>query len=389
MANWLTVNPTSGVNNYNLSVTADVNSTLSGRTKYIKVYSTLYGISDYCKVYQDNRIEETISINPTTYEVFNFHSIGEEIPVEITSNGNWTATTTSADITFSTTTGSGNGSVTVILTPNPNTTGTTRIIKFKTQDNVATLTLTQKYPAFIKYKTSDDSASRISGIEEYRDGYWYAFMTNTVQGEHRDDTKITYLELDGVTGLNAYAFAGCNNITTLVMNEGLKYIGNCAFQDVSHLSGVTTIPSTVTGVTSGKWFQNTYIDYLLVKGSLSGSSYRFRYAVDGSYQETGYTSVLGWNVVADTIELASSCTLSQYSLAVYPSTIKIRTGVHTPPPNNVYNQYWMTRYSGGRTDNRYVRNTQSTGFILLDAGMSVSDYEVFKPTSDWTITNAV
>ena len=236
MADWLTVTPNSGSNNYNLVVKADENDTITGRTTYIKAYNTQYNITDYCRVHQTERVEETIIVSPTTYEVNNFHTPQDNIVFEIISNGDWSAITSTSDIVFSTETGSGDGTVSVSIVPDKTITGGTRTIIFKTRDNSVTVTLTQKYQSFFKYQTSDGQQVNLTSNEVKYGDFWYAYSSNSTTGKHQNLTKLTYLELDGITQIDAYGFSGCTNITTLIFNDGLQIIGNCAFQGVKHIT---------------------------------------------------------------------------------------------------------------------------------------------------------
>ena len=78
-------------------------------------------------------------------------------------------------------------------------------------------------------------------------------LTCTIAGLH--DLSYTDLviesEIDGykVTGIEEWAFAGCFNITSVVIEDGIKEIGYCAFYQCYSLESIT-IPSSVTYIES-------------------------------------------------------------------------------------------------------------------------------------------
>lgn len=385
MENWLTVSPTSGFNNYNLTVNAEVNDTLSERTRYIKVYSDLYDLQDYCKAVQAKRAEETISVSPLTYEVNNFHYSQSNIRFDVTTNYSWTASTEYGDIVLSTSAGTGSGSVYVSIDPDNTISSNVRTIVFSTRDDSVTVVISQKYPSFIKYATTSGDAVIYGEKTVKRENYWYAFLSGTTAPTVRNNTDLTYVEFDGIEVIPAYGLSGCTNISTVVFNNGLRIIGNCAFFGVSHITNQLYFPPSITGATSGKWFENTLIDHAIIDCDLNGSTNWNSYSTES--ESSGTTSVLGRDVTATTVELRSNAVLHPYSLALGESRIIIREGVSPTVPEHLYSFYLHTKHYGSSEIETYNDKVANNGQVILDEGLSVTTYSSYLPNSNWTITN--
>lgn len=129
MSEWLTVTPSSGVNNYNLTVSADNNQSLTGRTRYIIAYNELYGLSGYCTVNQSARSEDSISISPSSASG---DYTSKQITVEVTASGNWNVI---SDLNVSPNNGSGDTTVTITIPENTTLDNVTYTVSFNTQDD--------------------------------------------------------------------------------------------------------------------------------------------------------------------------------------------------------------------------------------------------------------
>lgn len=381
MADWITINPTSGVNNYNLSVSVDNNQTLSARTTYIKVYNELYGLADYCKVLQNNVLFE-LDKESISFETGDIGSVLTDT-VTVEANANWDVSAPSW-ITLSQTSGS-SGTTSIVVSVDGNTGDErTGIITFTCNGVEKTVAVTQEASTPLLIYTTNDGVGILGGT--LYDGKWYLNITSVIEA-HRfeNQTTLTSIELRGVTGINAYAFSGCTNISTITFYEGLLYIGNCSFSGVRHITTPLLIPSTLTGTTSGKWFENTLIDYVIIKGRMEYHSEWYTWSIDGYPYFTGTTSVFGRDVTATTIDVYPSATLCDYAFAVHPSRVIIRSGVTTNPPEHIYEYHYIRKLSPSLTFEGYELWASETGQILIENNMSLDDYAIFKPNNDWTI----
>jgi len=118
-ASWLTVSPTDGFSDGNVTVTADANTSSVQRTATITVYSSVNGVPEQTISVTQARFIPNLSVSSTS---LSFVAAGEQKSFTVTSNTNWTVSRgTSTWFTLSTASGSGNSTVTVTASANTST----------------------------------------------------------------------------------------------------------------------------------------------------------------------------------------------------------------------------------------------------------------------------
>jgi len=125
-----------------------------------------------------------------------------------------------------------------------------------------------------------------------------------------------------VTGIGAYAFMGCSNLSSLTISEGVTTIGDLAFATGSQLGDVS-IPSTVTSIGTSV-FQDATINNLTVPASLALTATTFsacdinRASVTGS---GGVTYISDGVLYSDDILIRMVSDATEFTVPTSVSTI--------------------------------------------------------------------
>ena len=386
MSDWLTVSPLSGQNDYTLTVTASANTGYDKRNTIIIARNNEYNLSTSCFVTQDYNI--TFDKERLYFEAGYVDSTGLTDTLTIISNGAWTVTDLPSWITLSQYSGgAGTTTITVIAQPNLGYIRGSGIV-FSTGNVSVTIPVEQGYESYIKYTTSTGVIAEPNSGVKYNvkfGDYCYAYMSTkdiATNNMYEGNTDITSLDIHNISFIQIYAFFNCSNVTAITLDEQLTTIGNCAFGRIGTLDELV-LPASLTGVTSGRWFENSTINKLTVGCNLNGSTQHTVYSLN-SARQTAYTeSVLGAGMIVNTVEMLSGSSAGFYSLAFSGlSTIIVHSGADFARGyDGIYkNKLVIKDESGTQTRTVYQIMPNDTGVIFMPTGV-----EWAKPTNNWTI----
>lgn len=121
-------------------------------------------------------------------------------------------------------------------------------------------------------RTTSIGDNAFNGDSSLADVVFSQGLSMTIGDGAFQDTGIKSLKLPtNVTSIGERAFTGCSALTSLQLSEGLKTIGKEAFTGCKNLTGQLVIPSTVTAINAGPYwdntgaFENTSITEVLIK----------------------------------------------------------------------------------------------------------------------------
>lgn len=242
---WLTVNPSSGQNNYNTVFTASEN-TNSGdsRVTYVTVYNEQYNLSDICTVTQEPRDIETVTLSPSSY---NGNYEASSVTVTVTANGNWSATTSYSGISINIQSGtSGTTQVTISFDRNKTLDENSRYVIFKTQDTSTPFEIKQsaRQPENnqIFYTTHTEEIIDKWAVSAWTSGDTENWGTKLVSHTYEDFGIMTFnLPLTVIPANAFYKLDSSNDKpapTRFVISSTITQIGNSAFYCNTYLTKI-------------------------------------------------------------------------------------------------------------------------------------------------------
>ena len=259
-----------------------------------------------------------------------------------------------------------------------------------TNDNLYSFTYTTSDNLPIQLTNSAISKSTIL-INRITDGVGYCAIDTTsrlyqpLTSGFTEQTNLTSLSFfPNYKIIPAFMFHNCSNLSALTLVEGLTTIGQCAFSTGSRITQPVYLPSTLTGNTSGRWFDFTYIKELQVNCVLKGNSEYYWYDVGGSDEGYHYYSVIGRDVQVDYLKLMSGYTETNiYNLGLRNvKVIEIESGVTTNVVNHIYDKSTTNTNKGYQT---YQTLISGKGYLLLYDKTKANDYAGYRLNSNWKI----